>query len=383
MKLRVVVVFGGESVEHEISILSAHQVMEEMNPYLYEVIPLYLSKDGKMYHDITLCSLETFEEMEKIPGYCSEVTLIHRNQHFFIIPVKHSLFAKEKEFDIVFPILHGTHGEDGSFQGFLSTLKIPYVGPRVLGGAIGQDKIIMKQVLEDSALPIVPWYYWTLSKPLDDSFFRKAERLGYPLVVKPANLGSSIGISITHNEVELHKAMIEAYQYDRRVIIEKVVENLREINCSVLGDEVECIASVLEEVKKQDDILSYKDKYIGVDASKGMQNAPRKIPADLEEDLTLEIQELAKETFKTLCGSGVSRIDFLMNDESKDLYINEINTIPGSLSFYLWQKSGIPFPELITRLLDMAIKQYARDQKQIYSYPTNILTMKHQGMKAK
>lgn len=383
MKLRVAVVFGGESVEHEISILSAHQAMNAMDPSRYEIIPLYIAKDGRMYHDVTLSVLETFEDLEKIPGYCDEVTLLHRDQRFFIIPVKHHMFAKEKEFDMAFPILHGTHGEDGCFQGFLSTLRIPYVGCSVLGGALGQDKIIMKQVLEDSGLPVTPWFFWTLSKPLDDAFFRKAERLGYPLIVKPANLGSSIGIALVHNEVELHKAMIEGYQYDRRIVIEKAVEHLREINCSVLGDETACRTSILEEVRKQDAILSYSDKYIGSDASKGMANTARRIPADVDDDLRLEITQLAKETFTALCAAGVSRIDFLMNDESKDLYVNEINTIPGSLSFYLWERSGIPFSQLIDQLLDIARKRYARSQKQIFSYSTNILNMQGAGMKAK
>lgn len=383
MKLRVAVVFGGESVEHEISILSAHQVMEAMSLDKYEIIPLYISKEGRMYYDVTLSVLETFEELDKIPGYCMEVTLLHRNQHAYIVPVKHHIFAKEIEFDIALPVLHGTHGEDGSFQGYLSTLKIPYVGCSVLGGALGQDKIIMKQVLEDSGLPVTPWFYWTLYKPLDDAFFRKAQRLGYPLVVKPANLGSSIGIEVVHNEVELHKAMIEAYQYDRRVVIEKAIEHLREINCSILGDEQSCEASILEEVCGHDEILSYQDKYIGKQCTKGMVNAQRKIPAPIHEDLRDEIQQLAVETFRSLCASGVSRIDFLMNDESKDLYVNEINTIPGSLSFYLWEKSGVSFPDLIDRLLDLAKKRYAREQKQIYSYATNILKMKQNGMKAK
>ena len=381
MKLRVLVVFGGESVEHEISILSAHQVMEAMDPEVYEILPLYIAKNGTMYYDVTLSSLDTFDDLQHITNNYMEVTLLHRHQHFYMIPLKHHIFTKEIEFDIAFPVLHGTHGEDGMFQGFLSTLKIPYVGCSVLAGAIGQDKIIMKQVLEDSGLPLTPWYFWTMEKPLNDTFFRKAQRLGYPLIVKPANLGSSIGIEVVHNEVELHKAMIEAYQYDPRVVIEKVVEHLREINCSVLGDERSCEASVLEEVKKQDEILSYSDKYIGGKKMKGMVNAPRRDPVDIDEDLYLEIQLLAKEAFHALCASGVSRIDFLMNDESKDLYVNEINTIPGSLSFYLWQRSGVSFSMLIDRLIDIARKRYARAQKQVFTYDTNILKLNPKGTK--
>lgn len=379
MKLRVLVLFGGESVEHEISILSAHQVMEAIDHDVYEVIPLYIAKNGNMYYDITLASLDTFDDLQHISDCFMEVTLLHRNQQFFVIPVKHHMFAKEIEFDIAFPVLHGTHGEDGMLQGYLSMLKIPYVGCSVLAGAIGQDKIIMKQILEDSGLPVTPWYYWTVFKPLGDAFFRKALRLGYPLVVKPANLGSSIGIAVVNNEVELHKAMIEAYQYDPRVIIEKVVEHLREINCSVLGDETYCRASTLEEVKKKEEILSYSDKYIGENKRKGMANTPRRNPIDIDEDMTLEIKALAMETFTALCASGVSRIDFLMNDESKDLYVNEINTIPGSLSFYLWQKDGLSFSNLIDQLIAIARKRYARNKKQVFTYDTNILKLHPKG----
>lgn len=381
MKLRVVVAFGGESVEHEISILSAQQVMAAMDRNRYEVIPMYIAKDGVMYSGTMLCTMEAFRDLDTLVQQCVNVTLLHRNQCFYMVPCKHHIFSRETEFDMVLPVLHGTHGEDGSFQGFLSTLKIPYVGCSVLGGAIGQDKIIMKQVLEDSGLPITPWYFWTLEKPMEEAFFRKAERLGYPLVVKPANLGSSIGIAIVQNEVELHKAMLEAYQYDRRVVIEKAVDHVVEINCSIIGDEESCIASALEEVHKEDVILSFRDKYVGKHKMKGMLNASRIIPANIEDELKEEFQLLAKEAFQALNAAGISRIDFLMNGKTKDVYINEINTIPGSLSFYLWQESNLSFSDLIDELIALAKKRYRKQKRIVYSYDTNILKDYEAGSK--
>lgn len=381
MKLRVVTAFGGESVEHEISILSAMQAMAAMDPEQYEVIPLYIAKDGQMYSHPSLCELETFQDIEGFLSRHGSVSLLRRDQNYVIVPSHHKLFAKEQEFDIVLPILHGTHGEDGTFQGFLSTLKIPYVGCSVLGGAIGQDKVIMKQVLQDSGIPIPPWFFWTADQELEEAFFHKAQRLGYPLIVKPANLGSSVGIRIVHNDQELHSAMLEAFQYDRKVVLEQVITDLREINCSVLGDEQSVMASELEEVLKQDELLSYRDKYEGGGKAKGMASTSRKVPADVSDEEKQEIRHLAVQTFTALNASGVSRIDFLMDAKNEQVYVNEINTIPGSLSFYLWEASGLQFSQLIDQLISQALKRYRRQQNYICSYDTNILQSYGSGSK--
>lgn len=376
MRLRVVVAFGGESVEHEISIISAQQVMKAMDATRYEVIPLYISKSAQFYYDQSLVDMEIFKDLDSLKKRAREVRFSKRQGLFSLVGIKSRLLTFEIPFDIVLPILHGTHGEDGTFQGFLRMQKIPYVGCSTLGGAIGQDKIIMKQILAESGIPITPWFFHTYEKGIDDeAIYRKALRLGYPLVVKPANLGSSIGIHVVHDEGALRAAMKEAFQYDHRIVIEKAIENLREINCAVLGDETHRVASVLEEVVKRDEILSYEDKYIGANKTKGMANTQRSIPANIEDDLRIEMSTLAKETFQALCASGVSRIDFLMNDLSKDLYVNEINTIPGSLAFYLWEKSGISFSELIDKLIKIGIHQYQKEQDMTYVYESNILQL--------
>lgn len=379
MKLNIAVAFGGKSVEHEISVLSAIQVMSAISDD-YEIFPLYIAKDGRMFCEEELKSLDTFSNIEQFTLQHQPVTLVRRDANVYLVPARKHFFEKERRVDLVIPVLHGTNGEDGSFQGYLQTLGIPYTGCSVLAGAIGQDKVIMKQILQDSGLRVVPWFYWSRKEKMEEDFFKKAQRLGYPLVVKPANLGSSIGIKVVNNDSELHVAMMDAYEYDHKVLIEKKIEPLREINISLLGDEEHCICSMLEEVLKQDDILSFENKYIGKHANKGMINTSRKLPADLSEEQIEEIQRMAKETFYALNASGVVRIDFLMQKDSEVVYINEINSIPGSLSYYLWKKDQMNFTTLIEELIQLAFKRKRNEDKKVYSFSSNILKeWKHGG----
>lgn len=379
MKLNIAVAFGGKSVEHEISVLSAIQVMSAISDD-YEIFPLYIAKDGRMFCEEELKSLDTFSNIEQFTLQHQPVTLVRRDANVYLVPARKHFFEKERRVDLVIPVLHGTNGEDGSFQGYVQTLGIPYTGCSVLAGAIGQDKVIMKQILQDSGLRVVPWFYWSRNEKMEEDFFKKAQRLGYPLVVKPANLGSSIGIKVVNNDSELHVAMMDAYEYDHKVLIEKKIEPLREINISLLGDEEHCICSMLEEVLKQDDILSFENKYIGKHANKGMINTSRKLPADLSEEQIEEIQRMAKETFYALNASGVVRIDFLMQKDSEVVYINEINSIPGSLSYYLWKKDQMNFTTLIEELIQLAFKRKRNEDKKVYSFSSNILKeWKHGG----
>lgn len=379
MKLNIAVAFGGKSVEHEISVLSAIQVMSAISDD-YEIFPLYIAKDGRMFCEEELKSLDTFSNIEQFTLQHQPVTLVRRDANVYLVPARKHFFEKERRVDLVIPVLHGTNGEDGSFQGYLQTLGIPYTGCSVLAGAIGQDKVIMKQILQDSGLRVVPWFYWSRNEKMEEDFFKKAQRLGYPLVVKPANLGSSIGIKVVNNDSELHVAMMDAYEYDHKVLIEKKIEPLREINISLLGNEEHCICSMLEEVLKQDDILSFENKYIGKHANKGMLNTSRKLPADISEEQIEEIQRMAKEAFYALNASGVVRIDFLMQKDSEVVYINEINSIPGSLSYYLWKKDQMNFTTLIEELIQLAFKRKRNEDKKVYSFSSNILKeWKHGG----
>ena len=385
MKLKIGVLFGGTSVEHEVSIISAAQAMAALNREKYDVIPIYLSKNHRLFSSEKLMEMETYKDLTKLEKTLTQVSLIGKGHKYYLNPVNPSFFNKPVEIDLVIPVVHGTHCEDGTVQGLFESVGIPYAGCDVIAAAIGQDKVIMKHVLENSGIPIVPWFWfyrYDFEQASSDTLSRAAT-LGYPLVVKPANLGSSVGITIAKNEAELLDAIHEASRYDVKIVIEKAIVNLREVNCSVLGFDSEMRASVLEEVRKSDEILSYENKYSAGSkaASKGMASAARIVPAPLSEAQSDEIRALALSTFKVLGASGVSRIDFLLDASDNQIYVNEINTIPGSLAFYLWEASGVDFSELMDHLVKQAIDRQRLREKMIFSYDTNLLATYKQGTK--
>lgn len=395
MKLRVGILFGGESVEHEVSIISALQAMAAMDSQRYDIVPIYISKQRDFYTSPMFFDVEPFQDLELLKEKAENITLVKKGQQVVMEPVKKSWRKKDLgTLDVIIPVMHGTNGEDGTIQGYLEMLKIPYAGCDVIAAAVGQDKAIMKNILENSGLPVCPWF-WIYGHEFADQQQNVLDRvhdLGYPVVLKPACLGSSVGITIAHNDEELVAGIEEARQYDNKIVIERMVPKLREINCSVLGSCFDCQASVLEEVGRhdEDDLLSYVDKYLGTGAAKvgvknhagaakgtgskgGMASAARIVPAPLDDQTTARIQQLAVETFKALGASGVCRIDFMMDGKSGEIYVNEINTIPGSLAFYLWEASGVSFAELMDRLVAQAIDRQRRREKMIFSYSTNIL----------
>lgn len=387
MKLKIGVLFGGDSVEHEVSVISASQAMAALDEEKYEVVPLYISKTHRLYSSPKLRDMDTYRDLDALEKNLAQVNLVRVKQKFMIIPIEKKLFGnKDQEVDIVIPVVHGTHCEDGTVQGFLEMIGIPYSGCDVMAGAVGQDKVLMKHVLQNSGIPIVDWfwfYFYDLPQRQEE-IEAKADKIGYPLVIKPANLGSSVGITVAKNIRELNEAIKEAGQYDNKIVVEKAVTNLREINCSVLGYEKDVKASTLEEVGKSDEILSYQNKYQGgkKGPSKGMASTTRRIPAPLSAEMTSAIQNLAVETFRELGASGVSRIDFLMDADTEKVYVNEINTNPGSLSFYLWEASGVKFPVLMDLLVKQAIDRQRRRERMIFSYSTNLLsTFKSGGSK--
>lgn len=383
MKIRVAVLFGGESVEHEVSIISASQAMNALNPEKYEVVPVYISKDRDFYSGPELRNVQTFTDMALLKKNVPLVHLVKKEGKVVVEPLKKSFFKKSEEvvIDLAIPVMHGTNGEDGSIQGLLEMLKLPYAGCDVIAAGCGQDKSVMKHILENSGLPLCPWL-WIYGCDYEDNkaeIKAKVAELGYPVVLKPACLGSSVGIVIAHNEDELDAAVEEAGQYDEKIVIEQMVQNLREINCSVLGDHFECKPSVLEEVTKGAEILDFKDKYLGSGKTKGaksqgMASASRIVPAPISEEMTKEIQDLAVKTFKVLGSSGVCRIDFMINGATNQVYVNEINTIPGSLAFYLWKEAGMNFTELMEALVKQAINRQRRREKRITSFDSNILS---------
>lgn len=388
MKTVIGVFFGGKSVEHEVSIISALQVIENLDKEKYDIVPIYISKDNKFYSSEFLSDINRYKDLDEIVRLSDEVYFTHENGSL-LVNKKDGLLKKVLfKIDIVFPVVHGLNVEDGTLEGFLEMYNIPYVGCDVCSSAVGMNKIIFKKVLESSNIPVVEYDTLNISEFEQDSkkaFEKIKDKLSLPIIVKPANLGSSVGIEIIKDEKEFVPKMQQVFEFCENVLIERCITNLREINCSVVGDFSSQEVSVLEEPIKEDEILSYKDKYLGNGKggklskmggkSSGMASLTRKIPAQLDKDQEDEIYNLAKNTFKLLNCEGISRIDFILDGDNNEIYVNEINTIPGSLSFYLWEPKGVKFSELLDKAIRIAIKRQERRNKITYSTNVNILNM--------
>lgn len=377
--------FGGKSVEHEVSVISGIQAIMSMDQEKYEVIPVYLTKKNEMYVGGEIGKIEAYKDIPGLLSKSQRVILVNEDDHIVLMPYPVKLFGKKGiEVDIAFPIVHGTNVEDGALQGYLKTIGIPFVGCDVTASALGMDKYASKVVLKENGVPVLGGYCFTTSDYAEiDSILDKVEKeIGYPAIVKPVDLGSSVGISVARNRSELTNSIDDAFLYARKIIIEHAITKLREINCAVLGDENEAIASECEEPLHTKDILSYEDKYVSNakgSGSKGMASVSRKIPAELSPEKRKEVQELAVKSFQKLGCNGVARIDFMIDEENGKLYFNEINTIPGSLAFYLWEPVGISYPELLDRMIRLALKRVREEESITFSFDTNILNQNSLG----
>lgn len=383
MKTNVAVFFGGRSVEHEISVISALQAINAFNKDKYNIIPIYISKDGKWYTGDNLLEIKNYRDLNKLVAEAEEVFMRPEYGDYNLYRAKTSLFSRKNpvvtQLHVVLPVLHGTNGEDGVFEGVLDTIGIPYAGCNTLAGANGMDKITMKMILRECNIPVVDYVWftdrqWQAEK---DSIINKVEsKLGYPVIVKPANLGSSVGIGKVSNREELIEKINNAAKFSARIIVEHMIEQLKEINCSVLGDADDHQSSVCEEPIKTGDFLSYEDKYMGGSkGAAGMQASEKRIPADLPEEMSEKIRRMAAETFRVLSCHGVSRIDVMVDEKDNSVYVNEINTIPGSLSFYLWEATGISFDKLMDRLVQLALKRKRYIEKKTFTYDQNIFAL--------
>jgi len=381
MKTNIAVFFGGRSTEHEISVISASQAMAAIDRNRYDVTPVYITKDGKWLTGEALFDIENYKRMESLKDKCREVYFRPIYGDYNLYSVKKPLFGSNivKKIDVVIPVLHGSNGEDGTFEGVLETIGIPFAGCDTLSSANGMDKITMKQILRENNIPVVDYVWFTDKQWQEDSekhILAIEQEIGYPVIVKPANLGSSVGINRARNREELEQAVETAVKYSTRIIVEDMVENLQEINCSVLGDCDEYRMSVLEEPIKTGDFLSYEDKYMGgTKTERGMQASKKRLPAELPDSETERIKFLAGETFRVLSCHGVARVDVIVDGKTRDIYVNEINTIPGSLSYYLWEATGIPFAKLMDTLVDLAVRRKREQGMKIVSYSHNIFSM--------
>ena len=404
MKIKVGVFFGGNSVEHEISVITMNQAISSLDPEKYEIVPIYIAKNGVMYTGDDLLDLYSFRDMDVLLKRCYKVAVVNDGKGVKVVRTPAPWIGRRvlNTIDVAFPIVHGTNCEDGTIAGFVTLLGLPFVGPDIVASSIGMDKILQKKILRQSGISVVDFvsFYSVEYIKDEEKILNDIEKeLEYPVIVKPGNLGSSVGIRKAKNKVELEEAVEFAMEFADRIIVEKAVEDLKEINCSVIGNLTETEASICEEPFFSDEILSYADKYIGDGKSKGgtiaggktgsaklggpktgakggeTQFANKKIPADISKEKTEEIQKLAQEVFKVLGCSGVSRIDFLIDQKTDKVYVNEINTIPGALSYYLWEATGKPFEKELDEIIEIAIKRHRDKEKLTFSYDQNILAM--------
>ena len=389
MRIKVGVIFGGESVEHEVSIISAIQAMNKMDEEKYEIVPIYITKDREWYTGEMLKDIDVYQDLSLIKKYSDNVVLYYKNGSY-VLQKKKGLFKNVvREIDIAFPIVHGTNVEDGVLQGYLQTIGIPFVGPNVYAAVAGQDIAIMKDIWKEAELPMTEyiWFYDIDYRRNAEEILKKVKKIGYPVIVKPATTGSSVGINVCDDEESLKAGIDEAVQYDSKIIVEELVQNLKEVNIAVMGNYESQKVSEIEEVLSGNKFLTFNDKYIGNGKgkikgfkkasfktnSKGMASTNRKLPANLDKGIKEEIEEIAIKAFKLLGSSGNSRIDFLIDEKKKKVYINEINSIPGSLAFYLWDAKGINFTQVLEDMINIGIKDYKKRVSKTHSFESNIL----------
>ena len=383
MKKQIGVIFGSRSCEREVAIISAVQLMRFADPEKYDIIPVYIDEQGSWYTGEILKEISTYKPFNPERKGIRKVfpDLTSGSGALLYLSKGSGLLAKEKleiaaRIDVYIIVMHGMNGEDGTLQGLMELANIPYTSTGVTGSAVGMDKIIMKEFFRGAELPVLPGEWYTRSEYAKDTAEILSDvnvKLGFPVFVKPANLGSSIGVSRADNEEELKDALELAFEYDRRVLVEKGLNKPVELNCSVLGYDDELLASPIEMPLNQDEFLDFRDKYLGGNESKGMANLSRVLPAPIEESLKNEIQEMSKKIFRLMDCKGVVRIDYMFDRTSEKLFITEINTIPGSLAFYLWEKDGISYRELIDRMIACAEKAHEDRNKTNYAYTSDIL----------
>ena len=393
----LIVIFGGKSTEHDISILSSMQVLENLDKSKYNIVPVYISKTGEWYMGEKLKNLETFKNFNE--KGLKKVTILPTSDHIFVKTIVG--YKKLFKVDCAFLVLHGMNGEDGTLQGLMELSNIPYTSCGVLASSVGMSKYMQKLVFTGLDIPVLP--FCSLSKTEYTKLGKRfnLEKLAFPVVVKPDKLGSSIGISFCKNITQLKKALELAFKFDDLVVIEKAVTNMKEINISVLGDAENVFLSETEQPQTSHQILSFVDKYLsggknqkggklgknqnfGIKnadfnqknsktSKKGMASLSRIIPADIDDSTLSKVQSIAKSIFTNLECKGVIRIDFIFDNDSQTLYVNEVNTIPGSLAFYLWESKGKSFKTELDEIIEIAIKTHKDKQNKVMAFESNVI----------
>ncbi len=404
MKAKIAVFFGGNSVEHEVSIITALHAVENIDCNKYEVLPIYITKDNKMYAGEKIGEIANYNNIPKLLEESTQVIPVNLGEKVALLRAEKKLLKNDiyDYIDIAFPIVHGTNVEDGTIEGFVKMLNIPYVGCDVISSALGMDKYACKEILRANDIPVIDGKLYKINDyKNDEAALRKdiEKSLGFPVITKPVNLGSSVGISIAKDQAELEKSLEEPFTYASKVLIEKAIMNLKEVNCSVIGDYESAKASECESPIKMDKILSYRDKYLGngTKGTKGVKgtkssgvkgsknasfggtmgsdnsNPSLELPAKITAEQKKTIQELAIKTFQALGCNGVIRIDFIIDQDNSKIYVNEVNTIPGSLSFHLWRETGTNYTEELNEIIALGLKRAREEKNLTFSFETNIL----------
>lgn len=364
MKLNIGVIFGGKSVEHELSVVTALQAMDNIDKEKYEIIPIYITKDLVWYSGGMLRHIESYNDFRLIERYATKVNLVNKDGRFILQSTK-GLKREISEIHLAFPIVHGKGVEDGTLQGYISTLGIPCAGSDVYASAIGQDKIFTKQLLEHNDIPVTKyvWFYDTDFKKDKDELFKKINKLDYPLILKPARLGSSIGIEIIKRREELENAIEKSLNYDERFLIEEYIENKREFNCAVIGKYDKIQTSAIEEIINEEGICTYQDKYtLETDDNPKIKKI---YPAEISKDLTEDIENYSKEIFRLLCAKGCLRVDFLYDSKRKKIYVDEVSVIPSYFAHHLWPEKNISYRELMEIMIRQAIDSVNHGKQQV------------------
>ena len=376
MKKNIAVIFGGKSTEHVVSIITAHSpiIQSLLTKNEYEVWPIYISKDSSWYSDQAMNKLEYFQDQNLINKLANTKKInISLNNGFEIIWP--GFIKKSVKIDVVFPAMHGTYGEDGSLMGMLRMANVPFVGCDMFASAVAMDKVFTKEVLFAEEIPVVP-YVWFIKDEWEnnsDKLKNKISNLNYPLFVKPVHLGSSIGISKVKQISELNNAIEVAFHYDNKILVEESIENLIEVTLPIIGNEELQLANV-ERALNKTAFFDFKDKYLS-GGKKGdvVNNQYSEIPANIEDVLINKVQDFGRKTYKILGCSGIARVDFLINEKSKKVYVNEVNTLPGSLYCHNWKKLGISNVELVTKLIKMAEDRFNSQKETNYVFDSEIL----------
>ena len=381
MKLSVAVLFGSRSCEHDVSVITGIQALNALDPMQYDAFPVYIARDGAWYVGERLKDIQFYPAFD--PAKVKKVLPTADGGKLMLLDPneKRGLFQRSERVlataDVALTAFHGMNGEDGTLQGMLELMDVPYTSSGVMGSSVGMDKIAMKQLFRGCGFPVLPdtWIDRAAWKKDKAACFEKIEAaLPYPVYVKPANLGSSIGIKRANDRAGLEDALDVAASFDRRILIEKGVEKRREVNCSVLGYGGEVRASELEMPLGGEELVDFNDKYgKRSKGGKGMQSLARIIPAPIPEETAERIRALSLDIFRALDCKGVVRIDYLLDDADGGVYVGEINTIPGSLAFYLWEPLGLKFTQMLDEMIRHALTAAADRRESVFSYKSDIL----------